>query len=339
MVKYHIPLDYIETDWVRFLNWLYDQDDIRPADIALSAGSPGNNNDFRLCWNSAFDLADVHYLVMETTSPVSVFKDECEDTTNWVMNGFSLSSVMPYAGNYSMFSGNASNLATAMTTKNNITINELGLLDFYFKTYTEELSDSLIIEYGTFKDIHYGNSSGWQNRRVVLPPGDCQLKISYHSDSGGNYGGCYIDNIAMYDLADGRICRDGLLDTTLYIYDKQRGDYHYAVAATDRYGNSGNVSAFVQVAIAQYAVPFSNPNPFQSSCEIVLDYPDSLSPAVYIFSLSGRFVRKFENDDIENKKISWNGKDSANRDIGAGIYFVFVKDGDFSRIGKIARQR
>ncbi|MCK5258246.1 MAG: T9SS type A sorting domain-containing protein, partial [Thermoplasmatales archaeon] len=128
-------------------------------------------------------------------------------------------------------------------------------------------------------------------------------------------------------------------DTTIYIFNKLRGEYYYAVYPEDKYENTGNLSNITKVAIENFALPYSNPNPFQTSCDIVLDYPDTLQPIVEIFSISGRRVKKFEAGEIENKTVFWDGKDENNRDVGSGLYYILLKDGSFKKIGKIARQR
>jgi hypothetical protein len=71
----------------------------------------------------------------------------------------------------------------------------------------------------------------------------------------------------------------------------------------------------------------------------VLDYPDDLQPTVEIYSLSGIRIRSYGPDQITNKRISWDGRDDGSREVGAGVYFVVVKDQGFRRTGKIARQR
>ena len=143
----------------------------------------------------------------------------------------------------------------------------------------------------------------------------------------------------MYELCDGRLARQTIHETSLDIFNKEQGDYAYFVRPEDKYGNFGNISLPVSVKIHDFAVPYSNPNPFQDDCVIVLDYPDSLAPIVEVFSLAGRSVRRFSNTEIDDKTVYWDGKDASGHDVGSGLYFILVKDGVFKRIGKIARQR
>ncbi len=339
LLNYYLQLTWAQSQWLQFLNWFYDEDDIRPTPAVVTSGEVGGNNDFHLLWNASFDLAPVVYHVVEAERSALTFDDPCEDSTKWYFNGFSLSSNNMYSGSYSFFSGNASNLNNYIETKEALFVEELGLLSIYLYHNTEERADSLVIEYGPFTDVHYGRSYGWQERRIIVPAGNHRLKISYLTNSNDNKGGCYIDDIRVYSLIQGRYARPDYSDTTLYIYNKLRGNYEYVVYPEDNYRNRGNASNVIRVVIDNYAVPYSLPNPFQASCKIILDYPDSLNPTVEIFSLSGRRVKKFSADMIADKTINWDGSDDKSRDVGSGLYFILVKDGSFKRIGKIARQR
>ncbi len=335
----YISLSWAQSLWPQFLNWLYGEDDKRPTPINIKIGRVGENNDFKIYWPASYDLAPVTYTVIEAQDILPIFRDDCEEAGAWYFNGFTSSTENVHSGNYSFFSGNASNLMNSCETRESIMIQDAGLLGIYLYYNTEEMADSLIIEYGPLRDVHYGFSNGWQERRVILPAGDHTLKISYHTNESINNGGCYIDDIVIYHFSDGRYLREYCADTIISIYNKKRGTYYYTLFPTDRYDNRGNVGSLVDISIDEYALPYSMPSPFQSSCTLVLDYPDTLQPSVHIFSISGRRVREFHDTDINNKTVFWDGKDEYGRDVGSGLYFVLLKEGLFKKIGKIARQR
>lgn len=339
LIYTYIMLSWIGSSWASFLNWFYNSDDIRPTQVAVSASDPGRDNDFRLSWSCSFDLADVSFAVIECSRIDTFFYDPCEDSINWDLNGFTLSDVNPYSGNFSFFSGNIGNAYHTMVTKRPYRTCAYGLLTWHMWHNTEDMVDSLVISFDTLKDIHYGRSGEWIERRVLLPPGVDVLSISYKTNASINNGGCYIDDIRMYYLYDGRFVRQSISDTSLYIFNKEQGEYLYFVRPEDTYGNYGNMGALLPVSINKYATPYSNPNPFQDDCMIMLDYPDSLQPSVEIFSLAGRSIRRFLHAEINNKTIYWDGKDGAGQEVSSGLYFILVKDGIFKRIGKIARQR
>lgn len=335
----YINLSWAQSQWPRFLNWLYGEDDVRPRSVNVNIGRVGENNDFRIYWPTSYDLAPVTYTIIDAEDTLLVFSEDCEDAGEWYFNGFTSSAENVHSGNYSFFSGNASNLMNSCETRRSILIEDAGLLSIYLYYNTEEIADSLIIEYGSLKDVHYGLSNGWQERRTILPAGNHSLKISYHTNESVNRGGCYIDDIKIYNLCNGRYLREHCVDTVLSIYNKKRGTYYYTLFPVDSYENKGNVSSLARISLEEYAVPYSTPSPFQTSCTIVLDYPDTLQPSVHVFSISGRRIREFASTDIDNKTVLWDGKDEYGRDVGSGLYFVLLKDGLFKRIGKIARQR
>lgn len=339
LVDYYTGLDWCGSSWPVFLNWFYQQDDIRPTPVQLKIGMVGGENDFRLNWNLSRDLAPVWYRVLAGTDTAISFYDSAEDTSRWLLNGFTFNTANCHSGAYALYSGNTGNLDNSAATRKPIAIPDFGVLDVFLNYHTQDRTDSLIIEYGPFRDVHYGYSAGWQRRRVILPPGNYPLLFRYRTDASTNLGGCFIDDIKIINLTDGRCVRENLPDTTLYIYQHQRGNYWFAILPIDRYGNTGNLSDFQAVSLTDYTRPYARPNPFQDECDLILDYPDSLSPTVSIFSLSGRKVRTFTNRNIIDHQVHWNGRDDQGRIAGAGLYFVFLKAGRFQRMGKIARQR
>jgi len=342
LVDEYNGLDWAYSKWLPFLNWYYDADDIRPTSVSwLNTSGVGNNNDFELSWGRSLDLAPVTYSIFEvfSDSTIDILLDPCEDSSLWNFQGFVIDSNNIYSGAGCFFSGNASNLQNSIETKQVISLPNMSTLELYLYYNTEDMADSLIIEFAGFQDIHYGWSNGWQRRRGILPQGSDRLRISYRTNSSINRGGCYIDEIKVKEMKNSKLVREFLTDTTLYIFEKIRGDYGYAVISKDSYGNTSNLSDFLDVSVERYAAPYSVPGPFQTDCLIILDYPDSLYPSIKIFSLSGRLIRNIDPDQIDNKKIHWDGKDEKGKDVGSGLYFVLVKDKGFKKLGKIARQR
>ncbi len=339
LVEKYLQLDYHVSRWPNFLNWFYDQDDMKPTNVQVAVSDVGRDNDFRLFWTTAFDLSPITYNIVESVDTAVVFADACEDSSNWLFDGFSLVTNFSFNGQGSFFSGNSSNLNNSLTTKANFAIEDMGLLDCHLYYNTEDMKDSLIIEYGTKKYVYYGRSKSWQHCRLVLPSGNSALKILYHSNESINNGGAYIDEIKLFNLVSGKLIRTHHRDTTLYVFNKLKGSYNYGVFSEDAYGNLSDLSNFITVNVHDIAVPYSVPNPFHDDCIIFLDLPDSINPMVYIYSVAGRLIRKFPSSSIVDKKIFWNGKDDNNRDVGAGLYFVIIRDRNFTKIGKIARQR
>lgn len=340
LLELYLQLDYSVFKWANFLNWFYDTDDIRPTDVYLTAGEVGSQNDFRLFWTASFDLAPVFYNIIEFNDTTEIFYDPCEDSANWILGGFTINNNVAHSGNSSLFSDDHSYLNNYAQTKGNIQLADYGILDLYLNYLTEDMVDSFVIEYGDKREVYYGNSKDWINCRILLPPGDYPLKFLYRTNASVNCGGVYLDDVRVYRLLNSKFTRKGITDTTILIYNKLKGNYRFATFATDSYGNSGNLSNLVTVSVNDYAVPYCNPNPFITDCEIILDYPDTLKPVVYIYSISGRLIKKFTYAEFQSsKRIHWNGIDEKNQPVGSGLYFVFIKDRSFNKIGKIVRQR
>jgi hypothetical protein len=339
---YYRPLSWNQSQWQSFLNWFYDQDDIRPEPTSITSIAITGNN-YRLYWHDSYDLADVTYTALLMTDTVSIFHDNAEDTLQWQLDGFTLNPDTVHSGSFSFFSGNASNLVSSMTTKQPIDLHGAGLLSLYMNYQTEDMHDSIIIKFGISPIAsYYGSSSGWINRRVLLPSVTDPISIEYRTNASINNGGCYIDDITVQELTNDReiggVIARHHADTTIFVFNELKGEYLAAVRPCDTYGNTGDLSAFYHFSIEEYAIPYSLPNPFQDDCTIVLDYPDSLQPVVKILSISGRLVRQFGYDAIHEKQISWDGTDLNGHPVSAGLYFIVLHDKTFTRIGKIARQ-
>jgi hypothetical protein len=335
---YYRPLTWNRSRWQSFLNWFYDQDDVRPEPTSIT-GIQVTGNNYRSYWHDSYDLADVTYTALLMTDTVTVFRDDAEDTLQWQFFGFTLSPDTAHSGSSSFFSGNASNLISNMATKQPIDLHGAGLLSLYMNYRTEDMKDSIIIRFGTgLAETYYGSSNGWINHRIILPPGTEPISIEYRTNASINNGGCYIDDITIQELADSRQLRSGIIDTTIFVFNELKGDYLAAVRPCDAYGNTGDLSVFYPFSINEYASPYSMPNPFQDDCKIILDYPDSLQPSVKIFSISGRLVRHFGNNAIHDRHISWDGMDCNGHPVGAGLYFIVLHDKAFTKVGKIARQ-
>lgn len=337
LVGHYQQLGWSSSKWPQFLNWWYDADDIRPKTPKITAERRGKR--VELNWSRATDLAPVEYHLLEGPNPRLIFSDDCEDDEQLYLQGFTISADRYFSGEHSLFSGNAGNLDNRAWTKETIRLDNTGLLVMQLHYNTEDMVDSLIVEYGGFRDVFYGNSSGWQERRVVIPAGNNRLRLRYCTNETINRGGAYLDDIRIYELDDCRFIRTALGDTNLVVFNPTYGRRNYAVYAVDRYRNISNLSDLAEIVVDEYADPYSIPSPFSTSCVIVLDYPDQLDPQVEIFSVDGRRVKEYGREMINDRRVFWDGMDEGGNTCGAGIYYVLIKGDNFKKIGKIARQR
>ncbi|MEO0115629.1 MAG: clostripain-related cysteine peptidase [candidate division WOR-3 bacterium] len=340
------------TGWLEFLNQYYQSDDIKPPMTEVRFSKVGGKNNFTIYWDAVYDFAGVKYELTEIAYDTVILFDQAENISYWDTTAFSFSSGCVHSPPYSFFSGNANNLDARLELRNSIAIPNGGLLSFYCYYNTEEnfinsqfKRDILYLEVTQDSQWHkidsvYGSVTGWTEFRYFLPNyPSCRIRFHFTSDSSIISEGIYIDDIRIFRLGQKRTIIADYPETSFTIYNLPKAIYKYAVTPIDGFGNKGNVSQFSQITISSYAEPFAKPNPFfsETGCYIYLDYPSTEEPTVYIYTLSGELVKKFEFSAIGNKEIYWNGKNSKDREVGSGIYLVLVKGKNFSRLGKIAK--
>jgi hypothetical protein len=218
-------------------------------------------------------------------------------------------------------------------------------------------------------DSFYGFAPFWQRARLILRPPDngwpdpgLQLRFRFRTCSGPHVAGVYLDSIAVQSLSPdwdmartrrefGSVSPDapGLRsqrlgfsptpDTWRTVFNTAQGDAFYLVTPVDSFGNVGFVSEPVRVAVPDYAAPYSLPSPIVlaggfATAQLVLDYPEDLTPDVAIFTLSGELVRRLPG--VTSSRVPWDLNNAQGRPVAAGIYLVVVQAGGFSRQGCIA---
>ena len=59
---------------------------------------------------------------------------------------------------------------------------------------------------------------------------------------------------------------------------------------------------------------------------------------VAIFDVAGRLVKTLLNEDLtaQSYEISWEGRDSKDRPVSAGVYFYQVTSGNHKAVGRMA---
>ena len=79
------------------------------------------------------------------------------------------------------------------------------------------------------------------------------------------------------------------------------------------------------------------PNPFNPSTKIHYGITSESKVLLTIFDMLGREVIRLvdEKQDAGYKTIAWNGTDAMGRHVGAGMYFYFLKAGDFRQTRKM----
>jgi len=79
------------------------------------------------------------------------------------------------------------------------------------------------------------------------------------------------------------------------------------------------------------------PNPFNLGTQIRYQLPKKTTLNLTIFNLLGQEIKTLvsEEQEIGYYNVQWNGRDNYNRDVGAGIYILRMRAGDFVQIKKM----
>jgi hypothetical protein len=127
----------------------------------------------------------------------------------------------------------------------------------------------------------------------------------------------------------------------------QAGDYYYKLQSVSLDGNTtfhGPVSAVLtSVEIKRYAVPDNYslsqnyPNPFNPETTIEYGLPKSGFVELSIYDINGKLVRTLvsENKRAGNHWIKWDARDESKNPVSSGVYFCFMKSGEFFQTNKM----
>jgi len=79
------------------------------------------------------------------------------------------------------------------------------------------------------------------------------------------------------------------------------------------------------------------PNPFNPLTKISFDLPNATKVTLTIYSLLGQKVKTLVDRNLEagRHEITWNGKNEEENEAGSGIYFYYLKAGDFAQIKRM----
>jgi hypothetical protein len=341
-----------ESGWPQFLNRYFGTDDVKPEQPVIAAARPGSRGDARFWWSSCFDLAPVRYDLYEATRPEEIFADHGDDFANWIDAGWTTSTEQANSGPTSFFSGSANDLANSFESAEPLSLPGGGLLSFYAWYATQEDWDSLsgftrdvcYVEWSSDRsewhvlDSLYGDGKSWQERRYLLPPArEAYLRFRYVTNSSYSEQGVFVDDIRVCAFDTLRAVAVGITDTTATVFGVpcDTAGYYYVVTATDSFGNVSMASQLYRVDVKTWAEPYTRPAPFAGACELVLDFPDTETPDVLIYTLSGALVRKFTH--VSEHVLEWDGSNGSGQPLADGLYLVVVRSPGFRKVGKIAR--
>jgi hypothetical protein len=83
----------------------------------------------------------------------------------------------------------------------------------------------------------------------------------------------------------------------------------------------------------------ARPNPFTDATDITYELPAPKHATLRVYSVAGKLVRTLVDATVPQgvHRAPWNGRDSAGRVVGSGIYFVKLSTGDAESTIRVMR--
>jgi hypothetical protein len=339
------------TSWLPFLNDYFGLDDVKPTSVNLIVTGHAHNNSFNLSWSKSFDLSRVNYNVLETQGREEILFDEANNFELWQTQGFVVSSNQNYSPPFAFYSQEGNMLDHILTLNFPLTLPHGGLLSFYTYYVTEESYIHnkpkfdiayLEVSYDNNQfwaiDSFYGIKPYWTEYRYFLPKSEnLYLRFRYKTDGSISRIGVYIDNITVAKFTNLRLIVQNYCDTCFYFFQHRKGSYEYYIVPQDSYGNTGFISQPVLVTLHEYTEPYSLPSPFYDDCKIICDFPQDLSPTLYLYTITGELIAKFPHETFRHDTVYWSGTNINNQPVASGIYCAVLIANNFKKSGKLVK--
>jgi hypothetical protein len=81
----------------------------------------------------------------------------------------------------------------------------------------------------------------------------------------------------------------------------------------------------------------TTPNPFNPSAKIRFDLSEAGHVHLAVYGVTGRLVTTLSDRDYEagSHSATWHGVDSEGREVGAGVYYILLKSGNYEAAGEV----
>ncbi len=163
-----------------------------------------------------------------------------------------------------------------------------------------------------------------------------------YGNDGSQYGG-----VADPTGSNGNISEDPIF------CDVATGNYHLnnnSPCAPENSGGCGLIGALGTGCVSDpvpdsgdvvplaFKVDQNYPNPFNPATKIRFALPQRAFTTVRIFDLAGRLVRTLVAEELAAQvhEVTWNGRDGAEREVAAGVYFYQVLSDEHAFTGRMA---
>ena len=90
-----------------------------------------------------------------------------------------------------------------------------------------------------------------------------------------------------------------------------------------------------------FSISQNYPNPFNPVTEFKLSLPRASHTKVEVFNILGQKVKTLVDEDMRagSYAVDWDGKDETGAEVSSGVYFYWVRAGDFSDVRKMVLLR
>jgi len=298
--------------------------------------------------------------LVELSNP-SIKTDSLESGTGrWTLNGFTLSTAQAHSATQSFFSGNATGQNTVVTSIHPYLVQTGDSLTFWCYYNLESNYDVAVAEVSENNREWYdvdtarftGTQTTWQRKAFTLAPWvgkSVFIRFRCMYDDGVQNGGFYVDDIRPTCLF-GTVTSisQNILDTLYQFSGHATGTYYYYARGNNTAWGWGEYSilkrADVIVGVAEGQTPNPapvtpyltlTPNPARNKTDIRWQITDNATriTKLQIFDIKGRLVKSFSSPDIGHpSSVTWFCTDQSGRNVPAGIYFVRLTAGEFTKV-------
>jgi carboxypeptidase T len=354
-------LDYIaHENWKGALYLVLKADSIREyllPDVPspeLTAPDSVSQDSFTVFWSPVSEQwTHPDYWELEQLDNYSYSLDDLESgTSNWVLDGFSLSTTRSHSASHSFYSGASSNIANVAMTKYPYLVNSGDSLSFWCWYDLEYDYDVAVAEVSKdfnewiqLDEIFTGSSGGWTHIKYSLEPWvDEALYFRFRAltDDYTLEEGFYVDDISPVPVFGSITSIASSIPDTLYtLTGVAEGTHYYRVRGhNDRgWGNYSNIEktvvSYVGTEDELGHVKGFYCNVTSNMKNIIVSYtlPKPENIEIDIYDVSGRRLKHLKRIGSEGSHaVRINSKTS-------GIWFVRVKAGEKEVTGKVVTIR
>ncbi len=230
---------------------------ISPGGPLISQMDTSFSGDFTVNWNmTAGDTIPPRFELQEVSGETFITDGAENGDTNWLMDGFSISSTH-HSGSYGFYSGNFDSYHAVMTLASPLKIEGPSNLTFYINYNIETNYDFGFVQVSTdginfvTLERYTGSSGGWTERTYSLDSligEDIYIRFQYDTDQNTLNTGMYIDEIFPVQVySEVTVIDDNITGNSYEMTGQVSGIYSYRVRAENvsGWGVFGNTEDIV----------------------------------------------------------------------------------------------